>query len=160
MPKRKQTVYSWDTTVFLAWINDEKDAPLGDIALVADEIDKNEAILVVSVLVVPEVFETKMTDQQKVLFNDFLKRSNVQLIDTTLPIAHKARAIRERGQADGRKIKTPDATIMATAIVKGCDVLHSLDDRGNGPLRLNGSSIVDGLRITKPIPISGQRGIR
>ena len=159
MPKSRKPVYSWDTSVFLAWMNEEKGAPLGDIALVVDEIDKNKAILVVSVLVVPEVLETKMTDDQKAKFNSFLQRSNVQLIATTLAIAQKARGIRDKGAAEGRKIKTPDATIIATAIVQRCDVLHSLDDRGSGPLKLNGSPIVDHLRITKPMPLSGQRGI-
>ncbi len=159
MPRRKKPVYSWDTTVFIAWINEEDGAPLGDIALVADEIDKNEAFLVVSVLVIPEVLETKMNDRQRETFNDFLKRSNVQIIATTLPIAQKARSIRDKGLAEERKIKTPDATIMATAVIQRCDVLHSLDDRGNGPLKLSRSDIVDGLLITKPKPLSGQRGI-
>jgi predicted nucleic acid-binding protein len=100
-----------------------------------------------------------MTNDRKTKFNNFLKRSNMHLIATTLPIAQKARQVRDRGLDEGRKIKTPDATIIATAIIQGCDCLHSLDDKGNGPLKLNGSKIVDGLRITKPIPFSGQDGI-
>lgn len=67
---------------------------------------------------------------------------------------------------DGKPIYCWDAsvflawiTIIATAIIYQCDVLHSLDDRGSGPLRLNGSSIVDQLRIEKPIPFSRQKGL-
>lgn len=62
--------------------------------------------------------------------------------DTTVPIAQKASRIRSRGEEEGRKIKTPDATIMATAILYEADVLHSLDPR---LLNLSGKSIVDGL---------------
>ena len=159
MSKDRRPLYGWDTSVFVAWLNEEQSAPLGDIALVANEIDKDDAVLVVSVTVVSEVLECKMTDEQRTRFNKFFQRSNVILADVTLPIAQKAREIRDRGNAEGRKIKTPDAQIIATAIVFRCHVLHSLDNRGNGALRLDGSTIVDGLKITPPRPLSGQRGI-
>ncbi len=154
-------VYCWDASVFLAWINEEAGAPLAYIAQVVEEIDKDQAVLVVPVTIASEVLRAKMTTAQAAKFDAFLKRSNVVVAATTFAIAQKAGDIRDAGHAAKpvRKIKTPDATIIATAIVYQCDVLHSLDDRGSGPLKLNGSPIVDNLRIEKPIPFSRQKGL-
>lgn len=153
--------YSWDTSVFIAWINEEKTAPLLAMELVSREIDAGKATLVVSALIIPEVLDTKMTGEQKEKFNLFLQRSNVVVADVTVPIATKARQIRDRGQSETptRKIKTPDATVLATAILFKCDALHSLDDRGSGHLKLNGKPLVEGLRIVKPICLHGQLGL-
>ena len=60
--------------------------------------------------------------------------------------------IRDAGLREKRRIRTPDATILAVAILHKAHVLHSLDD---GMLSLNGSTIVDGLSITRPFPLSG-----
>ena len=149
--------YAWDTSVFLAWIQEEQAAPLDDIALVVAEIDSGTSNLIVSVEIYSEVLETKQTPEQFARFEQFLKRSNVVLIDKTQPIARKAGEIRSRGLAEGRKINGPDATVMATAILAGADVLHSLDDRHH--IALSGSSIVDGLRITRPQLFSGQKSL-
>ncbi|HVC98954.1 MAG TPA: PIN domain-containing protein [Pirellulales bacterium] len=161
MTKDGKPVYCWDTSVFLAWINEEQDAPLSDIIQVAEEIDRNEAIMVVPVTVPTEIFTSTMTAEQKHKFSRFLKRSNVINATITFAIATKAREIREAGHAmkPVRKIKTPDAQIIATAIIYQCDALHSLDDRGSGPLKLNGMAAVDHLRIEKPIKFSGQKGL-
>jgi predicted nucleic acid-binding protein len=154
-------IYCWDTTVFLAWLNEEASAPLADIDLVAKEIDAGEAILVVPVTIASEVLDSKLNGDQRAKLTAFLKRSNVINADTTLAIAQKAGEIRSAGLAmkPQRKIKTPDATIIATAMLYKCDALHSLDDRGNGPLKLNGLPIVGGLKICKPVATGGQRGL-
>ena len=68
-------------------------------------------------------------------------------------MSKQASEIRDAAQKEGRKIETPDAQILATAILYKADVLHTLDER---LLHLNGSPIVDGLKITKPGPLSGQ----
>lgn len=127
MSKAKRPVYCWDTTVFLAWIKAEKESPLDDIAAVADEIDGDRASLIVPVNLFTEVLEAKHTKKQRKQMELFLRRSNVQVVDTTLPIAQKASAIRSTGLQEGRKLRTPDAQIAATAILYGADVLHSLD---------------------------------
>jgi predicted nucleic acid-binding protein len=157
----KKPIYCWDTTVFLAWLNEEQSAPLSDIEIVAKEIDTSEAVLIVPVTIISEILDSKLSGNQRAKLTAFLKRSNVVNADTTLNIARKAREIRDAGQAmkPKRNIKTPDATIIATAIIYGCDALHSLDDRGNGPLRLSGLPAVDGLKICKPISASGQKGL-
>jgi len=128
MSKHGLPNYSWDTSVFIAWINEEKTAPLLAMELVSREIDAGKATLVVSALVIPEVLDAKMTSEQREKFNLFLQRSNVVVADVTVPIATKARQIRDRGlgETPKRKIKTPDATVLATAILFKCDALHSL----------------------------------
>src|SRR5260370_15142035 len=147
-------LYSWDSTVFIAWISEEPGAPLKDIESVVVEIDNKKANLVVSVLAYSEILEVKHTPEQMIKFREFLKRSNVVVADNTVAIAEKAGEIRSRGFAEKgkkkRKIKTPDATFLATTIIYKAAVLHSLDP---DLLHLNQSPMVEGLRITKPIPL-------
>lgn len=125
-----EPIYCWDTTVFLAWINDEAGAPLADIDLVARQIDAGDAVLVVPVTITSEILDSKLSGEQRAKLSAFLKRRSVINADTTLVIARKAREIRDAGLAMKpiRKIKTPDATIIATAVVYKCDSLHTLDD--------------------------------
>ncbi|MBI3465125.1 MAG: PIN domain-containing protein [Planctomycetes bacterium] len=154
----KRTNYAWDTSVLIAWLSDEATAPLGDIGLVVDEIDreKEPANLIISVTTFSEILESKHTSEQIEKLGRFLLRSNVISVDTTFPIAQKASQIRNAGLKEGRKIKTPDAMIIATAVLLRADVLLSLDDV---MLKLSESPIVDGLRITLPRPLSTQRGL-
>lgn len=148
----KKTVYSWDATVFVAWIDEEETAPLATIDMVAGEIDSGDANLVVSVTAYSEVLEIKRGRDQMDKFRNFLKRSNVIVADNTVLIAEKAGRIRSDGLKDGRKIKTPDATFIATAIIYRADVFHTLDDQ---LLNLSGLDLVDKLKICKPAPLSG-----
>lgn len=161
MSKQRVALYCWDTSVFLAWINSEKSAPLADIKLVAEEVSRGDARLVVPVTIATEVLQSRMTKSQKETFEHFLKHQYVVLADTTLAIAQKAAAIREAGlvMQPKRKIKTPDATILATAIVHNCDALHSLDNRGSGHLRLAGHPILGSLEVTAPRLLSGQKAL-
>jgi predicted nucleic acid-binding protein len=151
-----KTNYAWDTSVIIAWLCDDPTAPLADIGLVVDEIDAGAANLIFSVTTFAEILESKYTAEQIDKLNRFLLRSNVIKVETTFPIAHKASQIRNAGLAEGRKIKTPDATVLATAILYKANVLHSLDAHH---LNLDGNPIVDGLSISLPVPLSGQRGL-
>lgn len=145
--------YAWDTTVLISWLCEDQSAPLANIAMVVKEIDDKQANLILSVTTYSEVLESKYSAAQLDLLDRFMRRSNVIPIDTTTPIATKAAKIRDRGLQDGRKIKTPDATVIAAAILHKANVLHSLD---KGMLSLSGSSTVDGLAIVKPCLLSGQ----
>ncbi len=156
MSKTKRPKYCWDTSVFLAWIKAEEGVPLDDIELVADEIDGDKADLIVPVTIYTEVLEAKHTKKQIKQFQLFLKRSNVQSVDTTIGIAQKASDIRSKALKEGCKLKTPDATVVATAIIYGADVLHSLDQHILG---LNGSAASEGLRISLPRLITGQKAL-
>jgi predicted nucleic acid-binding protein len=151
------TNYGWDSSVFIAWLCEEQTAPLADMDLVAKDIDASRANLIVSVTTYSEILVSKYDEMQLDRLNKFLSRSNVIRVDTTAPIAIKAGKIRDTGLLyDGRKIKMPDATIIAVAILHKANVLHTLD---GGMLSLNGTSIVDNLPITKPCLFSGQRSL-
>src|SRR5262245_51358576 len=99
MTTDNRPVYCWDTSVFLAWLNEEAGAPLIDIDHVAQEIDKNKAVLVVPVTIISEILDSKLSGDQRAKLNAFLKRSNVINANTTLAIAMKARELRDAGQA-------------------------------------------------------------
>ncbi|MBI1901816.1 MAG: PIN domain-containing protein [Planctomycetia bacterium] len=156
MSKAKRAKYCWDTSVFLAWIKGEEGAPLDDIALVAEDIDAARADLIVPVNIYTEFLEAKHTKKQIKQFELFLKRSNVQVVNTTVPIAQKAGSIRSKLHKLGGKLKTPDAQVIATAIIYGVDAVHTLDQ---DMLKLNGFAEVDGMRITKPMLLTGQKGL-
>jgi predicted nucleic acid-binding protein len=148
--------YAWDSGVLIAWLGEEDTAPLADIDLVVGEIDSGRANLILSVVTYSEILESKYNKEQLNKLDSFLQRSNVITVDTTRPIAQKAAQIRDAGLSEKRKIRTPDATIIATAILHKAHVLHTLDD---GILNLNGTRIVDGLAITRPFLKSGERGL-
>ena len=150
--------YAWDTSVLVAWLCDEPGAPLDDIGLVVDEIDrdKDPAVLILAVTIFTEILETKHTPEEIDKLSKFLSRSNVLKVETTFKIAKKAGEIRDAALAQGRKIKTPDAQILATAILYDADVLHTLDDQ---LLNLSGSVIVDGLKITLPELLGGGKSL-
>lgn len=148
--------YAWDSGVFIAWLCEEATAPLGDIDLVVREIDGARASLILSVMTYSEILESKYNNDQLNKLDMFLRRSNVIKVDTTIPIARKAAQIRDVGLREKRKIRTPDATIIATAILHKAHVLHTLDE---GILSLNGTKIVDGLPITVPCLKSGDRSL-
>ena len=126
----KPIIYCWDSNVFLAWLGEEKSAPLANIELVIDEIDKLLAVLLVPVTAYSEVLEAKHTNKQMDKFRKFLERSNVIVADVTKAIAEKAGEIRSRGLTarPKRSIRTPDATFMATAIIYRADVFHTLEE--------------------------------
>ncbi|MCX7428505.1 MAG: PIN domain-containing protein [Planctomycetia bacterium] len=148
--------YCWDTSVFVAWLKEESSAPLADMNLVVGDIDSGKAVLVVSVTTATEMLETKHTPEQWERFQKCLNRSNVILADITLAIAELASRIRADAQTQGRRLQTPDAQIIATAITYRVDALHSLDPHMLG---LNGSPIVNGMRITQPLLLDGQQGL-
>jgi predicted nucleic acid-binding protein len=151
-----QPDYSWDASVFIAWLINDATAPLDDIAEVVRQIDAKKANLVVSVMAYSEVLSAKHNEDQMARFRSFLKRSNVVVATNTIAIAEKAEQVRSRGLADGRKLKAPDATYIATAIIYGVDVLHSFD---KDMLNVHESAVVDGLKITKPCDFSGQKSL-
>src|SRR6516165_3361947 len=93
----KSTVYAWDATVLLAWLNEEKSAPLGNIDSVVQEIDEGKASLIVSVVAHTEVLQAKHSEEQMKEFHAFLERSNVLVVDIDLRISEKAQEIRSKG---------------------------------------------------------------
>ena len=111
-----------------------------------------------SAIVYSEILEAKHSKQQMKQFQMFLKRSNVIVVDVTIGMAQKAAEIRGKAAKakEKRRLKTPDAIVIATALVYGADVLHSFDPH---LVNLSGTAIVDGLKITHPHLITGQRAL-
>ena len=122
--------------------------------MVVQEIEEKKATLLLSVVTFIEVLDVAKSGNAAHEFRQFLKRSNVLLADVDPKVAVKAAEIREKAIKKSQKIKTPDAIIIATAIVHSANVLHSFNMQG-----LSGSQIVDGLKISQPLLISGQRGM-
>jgi predicted nucleic acid-binding protein len=153
----KRATYCWDANVLIAWLAEESGAPLDDMQLVMDEIDGGRAALLVPVTAYSEVLEAKNTPEQMTKFRRFLERSNVVVADTTKAIAEKAGEIRSRALVakPKRKIETPDATFMATAIIYRADAFHTLETTQLP--KLSRTTIVDHLLICPPGPLSGHR---
>jgi predicted nucleic acid-binding protein len=145
-------LYAWDSSIFLAWLSEEQDKPLGGIDSVVQEIDGGTASLLVSVVAYSEILRARHTAEQIEIFEKFLERTNVIVADNDIRIARKAEHVRSRA-LPRRKIKTADATHLATAIIYRADIFHTTDDK---LIKLNASPLVDGLRISLPVSLSGQ----
>lgn len=155
----------WDTSVYLAWLNNESTAPIAEIDEILQEIYANRVNLIFPVLILSEILTAKHTPEQSQAFEAFLDRSSVMVAEHSIYVARKAEQIRSRAltiDIDGtpiqegqeRRIKTPDASIMATAILYGADALHTLEPK---LLRLSKSPIVEGLNVTAPVSPGGPR---
>ena len=141
--------------MFLAWLQEEAAAPLGDIDLVRGEIGRGEATLLVPAILFTEILAARNTPEQMGTFRKFLNRSNVVVANIDQAIAEKAGQLRSRALELPQKVnlRTPDATYLATAIIYQADVFHTLE-AALLP-QLSGTPVVDGLRITAPRPLKG-----
>ena len=151
--------YCWDTCVLIAWIREEADKPLADISAVVEQIDDGRVNLILPVTCYSELLESRFTPDQLKSIDEWMKRSNIVLANTTQIVAQKARDIRSKAltkKPHPVSIKQPDAIVMATAIVFDADVLHTFDEK---MLNLGGSEILEGLKVTPPMDISGQRAL-
>ena len=159
MPKNRQSAYCWDTSVILAWLCEDETYPLNDIDLVVREIErssKSASSLLFSVTTVSELLDIIPGSDAQDSFQRFCERRNVRVANVDMGIAAKAAQIRTAALATGRKLKTPDAQIIATAIIYRADVLHTFDKK---LLALSGTATVDGLTIVSPRPWSGQQSL-
>ena len=90
--------------------------------------------------------ECKMPEQAIKRFEDFMKDRNlVEVFAVDTRIAKRAQALRNRLNEKGKKIETPDAIHIATAIISKAKQLHTFDEE---ILKLNGKDEVEGLVIT------------
>ena len=131
MAKAKK-IYYWDTCCFIAWLT-SKDYPqevLDGLDDVAKEVNENRAILCTSVMTDTEILEGQLTADQITKFQNLFKRRNVIQITLDQRIARRASEIRNYYNGRGIKIKTPDATHLATAIIYEAEEFHTLDGGG------------------------------
>ena len=121
-------IYYWDTCCFIAWLT-SKDYPqevLDGLDDVAKEVNENRAILCTSVMTDTEILEGQLTADQITKFQNLFKRRNVIQITLDQRIARRASEIRNYYNGRGIKIKTPDATHLATAIIYEAEEFHTI----------------------------------
>lgn len=148
----------WDSNVVIAWFREEKDKPLADIALVVERIDAGQVTLILPVTVISELLEGKFKPEQWERLQQWRRRSNIIPAPTTPIIAEKAATVRQLAleMKEHRSLKTPDATIIATAILHQVRCLHTLEPKLQ---KLSGSPVVDSLKILPPQDLYGHRGL-
>ena len=148
MPKDNPKIY-WDACIFIAWLKDEKrDAgEMEDLAGVVAQISNKEALMFTSVMTQTEVLSGTLTEASQKMFDSIFLRENIYMVDVTQKISQLAHDIRNHYRDKGIKLKTPDATHLATAIIHGADEFHTFDK-----LLLNLNPVVAGypLKICKP----------
>jgi predicted nucleic acid-binding protein len=161
----KTEVYYWDACIYLAWLKNERaaygDTSINALARIAkDHFDRKVAI-VTSTLTLIEVLSSSLTEEQETRFHHCFRPFDHVLYEVDPPIALKAREFRERCLKDksGKKLATPDAIHLATAIICKADAFITFDDGGKskkhlGLLELNKDSRIDGLQITRPEVVS------
>ena len=89
-----------------------------------------------------------------------MRRPNVTLANVDPRVARKTAELRAEWRADkshdaeNKNIKSPDAIILATAVLYGATVLHSTEPKFH---RHSKTALVSGLRITMPVLDQGQK---
>jgi hypothetical protein len=159
--KTRRKIY-WDTTCWLAWLNDERStwpaSVMTGIQDVVCDVETNEAVLFTSAGTRGEIYMGRLDLDKKTMWANLMRRSNVQEISADPRIYDRASAIREYHDARGQKIKLPDATHLATAILYRADEFQTMDGlQANGSrnrklLSLNGDVAGYNLKIVHPYP--------
>ena len=142
-----EVLIGWDSSVLIDWIKGDtvpRDRILS-IREVVEEVQRGTCRLGVSTLVYPEVLETRMPSGAIETFRGFMQnKKEVEILAVDIRVAEKAQEIRNRCSTT-RKIKTPDAVHIATAIISGAKAFHTFD---KGLLSWDGKDEVDRLSIT------------
>src|SRR5438105_6222894 len=130
MKTGRRKVY-WDTTCWLAWLNDERDKWSASVMIgiqdVVYEVEINETLLFTSAVTRGEIYFGKLDLGKKNMYARLMRRSNVQEIAADPRIMDRVSAIREYHDARGQKVKTPDATHLATAVLYRADEFLTMD---------------------------------
>lgn len=140
----------WDSGVLISWVTGEYKDRLPGIAAVIKGIEGGRYILTVSDVINEEVQWTKMSDDAKEKFAQFMRnRQIIKVIPNGHVISKKAEAIISK-----TNLKKKDATHVAVAIIVKAQVLHTYD---NGILKYDGRTEVEKLAIKKcNVPIPGE----
>lgn len=156
----KQSVYYWDSCVYLAWLMGEvshgEECVQGITEAAKDNADRKNTIIS-STILFTEVLAAKIGDENEALLRKSFRGRTHIAYDVDTAIALKAREFREKllNHESGKKLATPDAIHLATAAIYKAHEVWSFDDGQKdrkclGLLELNGDSRVDGLVIRKP----------
>jgi predicted nucleic acid-binding protein len=154
-----QKLYYWDSCIYLAWILNEQThgaVHLDAIAQIAKDNFELKNVIITSTITLVEVTYAKLNQQQRDQYQQSFRPDSHLPYDLDKKIAEKARVLRERFLNEPKKLATPDAIHLATAIVHGVDEFHTFDNgkkdaRFVGLLDLNGDSRIDNLKVCKPL---------
>lgn len=141
--------FCWDSCVFIALLTGEE-RPQEDtdgLREVVDLVDRRQATIITSSLVRSEVFDDASDPTSRQRFEDLFKRPSCVLVDVNRAISDKAGQLRAQCRASGRRLETPDAIFLATALLFKVDALHTFDTK---LLALSGNPAVGELVVTKP----------
>jgi hypothetical protein len=159
MRSGKKVIY-WDTCIFLTWFIGKSNISgvIEGIEEIVRLIDKNEAILITSVMTETEILRGNLSPSVIQMFDKILKRRNVKMISHDQRIARKSSQIMEYYQKKGQTLTHPDCVHLATAILYEADEFLTLDGSGKKKklLSLSGDEGVDGLVISIPLSASRQ----
>ncbi|MBV9201639.1 MAG: PIN domain-containing protein [Alphaproteobacteria bacterium] len=131
----------WDSCVFNAFLRDERDAyDVDSIAQYLTEAREGKHQIYASSLVFAELLPSAITKPGIGSFNDFVEdvQGAITIVDTTPNIMQAAAYLRDlpykKGNSPGRRLATPDAIMLATAILVrdqfgvSLDFFHTFDD--------------------------------
>lgn len=155
--------FYWDTAPLIAWIKDEtrEDASEMDgLAEVVELVESNAAILMTSVLWRAEVLDDSLDRDQKQRLIDVFKHRYIQelAIDgRVMQLAGEIRSYHKNLPSKDviKKISTPDAIHLASAIQYDASEFHTFDGKKyssnpGGLLTLNGNVAGHRLKICTP----------
>ena len=153
--RQSKPTYYWDASLFLAWLMNESSKPgeMEGLAEVAWLVDRNQAIIVTSVMTKGEVWQSALPVNVRVMFADVFKRPNVVLVDLSDPISALGGVIREDYASRHAKLKLADAQHLATAIACKVTEFHTFDE--NDLIAKSGNVAGYKLIICKPKGIQG-----
>jgi len=159
-------IFYWDSCIFISWIKNEDRKDPNDMAGVRDVIDrlkKRDVTIITSTITQTEVGACNVGVGVLQIFDDLLKRKNIQRISVDIKIAQLARTLRDHYRncpaeldADGKLISpktlsVPDAIHLATAILNKVDCFHTFDKNNSkeslGLLPLTENIAGHGLKI-------------
>ena len=117
---------------------------------VADAVAAGDVELVLSTVVLAEIIIARSPPGVGPAVEALAVAPGVRLVDVDVTVARRASLSRGTGLAEepSRKLRTPDALILATAVLHA-DVLHSNDGH---LLAVGGRPIVGGLPVTPAAP--------
>jgi predicted nucleic acid-binding protein len=138
----KTPLYYWDSCVFLAWLKDENRDHIEKVNLlnVVQQIQKNEARLITSVLTKAEILRSTLTENAKEKLDKILKRRNCGVLATDDRIWNLVHDLRDyyqqlKIQDNLPTLTTPDAVHLATAIHYEANAFHTFDKNDEPPRR-------------------------
>jgi len=149
------TLYYWDSCLFLAWLKDEQ-RPTGEMDGVREIIERHrrrDCRIITSVLTSVEVLSARIPAGVEHLLTGLMRRVNRQGVDTKVAgMAHDLR--NHYAKIGGKSLSTADALHLATAIIYRANEFHTFDNEGRartlGLIPLSGNVAGHRLTICKP----------